>query len=203
MYLETFGNLKEDLAVQVDTLKPLKIPKKSPKFYSRKPSNPRRKPSKALNLLIQGRPLTATSAYPDSRKTPNLISLKKRSSVYSYGDSDLLTPLDPKFLDEDYGDYFSKLIPSKNSIGILANSNNVIENQAICDYFDRSFTSKLDEKRAGSERIGLIVSSPYCLSRPVRKQVKKGKLAKGLSNKPVPVNRSKLVHNIVVSQTNH
>ena len=205
LYLETLGNLKEDFQTKSNSkVRTSKISKKS-RFYTIDNFPIQRKTSKNMKFLIQGRPLTASSVYPESRKTPQISSIKKRSSIFSYEESDLVTPLDPKFLDEYAGtEDYSTLIKNtrlKNSIGILTNTNNN-ENQGDCRLSNRnSPTPKLKfYSKTAKRRIGLLVATPYATIRPPRANFgKKGKIAKGLSNKPTAIKRTKLVHNIVVS----
>ena len=206
IYLESLGTHKEDFQTKTSfKVNTSKTSKKS-RYYTIENISTKIKKSKNLELSIQGRPLTASSIYPESRKTPQIFSIKKRSSVFSYGDSDLITPLDPKFIDEYIGtEDYSKLIrypPSKNSIGILANTNNYNENRIMSDYHN-SYSPSPELKsysKTADKRMGLIVTTPYAAVRPIRVSFnKRGKIAKGLSNKPPSIKRPKLVHNIVVS----
>ena len=206
LYHETSSNLKQVSKTNSSSkVKTIKISKKSRLATIEHFSTQRKKP-KNIKFCIQGRPLTASSIYPESRKTPHIFTIKKRSSVFSYGDSDLITPLDPKFIDEYIGtEDYSRLIhypPSKNSIGVLANTNNYNENRVLSDYqISNSPSPELKSySKTANKRIGLVVTTPYAAVRPVRMSFnKKGKIAKGLSNKPPSIKRPKLVHNIVVS----
>lgn len=205
LYHETSSNLKQVSKTNSSSkVKTIKISKKSRLATIEHFSTQRKKP-KNIKFCIQGRPLTASSINPESRKSSQISALKKRSSIFSNEESDLVTPLDPKFLDEsaESEDYL-KLIKNshlKNSIGVLASTNSN-ENQGACGYSTRNspipklkFHSKTERKR-----IGLLVATSYATVRPDKGNLrKKGKIAKGLSNKPINIKRPKLVHNIVVS----
>ncbi|OMJ66524.1 hypothetical protein SteCoe_36593 [Stentor coeruleus] len=61
------------------------------------------KPVKNLNLLVKGRPLTANPGSKDHTLKDQLRSVnRKKESLCSYGESDFMTPVDPKFYDEEY-----------------------------------------------------------------------------------------------------
>jgi hypothetical protein len=65
------------------------------------------------NLCINGRPLTASSMKKEGIEQKIQAHFKKRDSAFSYGDSELVSRMDPKFFDEEYTnmeDYAQMLI---------------------------------------------------------------------------------------------
>ena len=80
-----------------------------------------------IKLSVKGRPLTATGTYKEIDKLvqrPQSYA-KKRESLFSYGDSEDFSPLDPKFYDEEYThlDEYTQLLLSQPVNPISPNSN--------------------------------------------------------------------------------
>lgn len=211
LYLETLGNYKEDF---ITNFKYNQIYSKTSKksnsscFRISESSTHNKKSKKLLNFCIKGRPLTAHSLSSEPQKAHQTSTLKKRSSIFSYGDSDNITPLDPKFYDEEYTalEDFTKLLQnprSRTSIGILANGQSIQERNPVDESDFHTFACSpqyySDPKHPVNKKVGLLVTTPYAPSTRTVTFKRKGKLLKGLSNKPIIPKRSKLVHNIQIS----
>jgi len=208
LYLETLGNYKEDFITGIKTNQRYSKKSNSSGFYMSETSTHNKKTKKIQNFCIKGRPLTAHTSSSEPRKTPQITTLKNRSSIFSNGDSDIVTPLDPKFYDEEctMPEEFTKLLQnprSRTSIGILANGLSIQERNPIeeSDLNTYTFSPQYysNPKHPANKRVGLLVTTPYAPSTKTVAFKRKGKLLKGLSNKPIIPNKSKRVHNIQIS----
>jgi hypothetical protein len=177
---------------------------------------------KNIRLSINGRPLTAVSNYKDQKenrvKRPQSLT-KKRDSMFSYGDSDEASPLDPKFFDEEYTNleeysqlllsqpikYLSKSNKSPNHVGTNFKGTNVKLDDKDFKIFEESrpktpVSNYKADQFVEIPAISLIVTSAMgknCKNRGVCKP--KGRLVKGPCNKSFVPSKSKVVRNIKIS----
>ena len=174
------------------------------------PVNPRFNNSKRIKLTVTGRPLTATYKYKNYKEKPHQRPqsyARKGESIFSYGDSEDISPLDPKFYDEEYTHF------DEHTQFLLSQPvNNILNTQQ----FSLLQLDKFQEHQALNERksdlsckiIQENVKSPYQTlfftiksdgaDIPSRKRPK-GKIIKGRCNKSWVPLTTKTIHNLKLS----
>ncbi|OMJ73288.1 hypothetical protein SteCoe_28071 [Stentor coeruleus] len=169
------------------------------------------KPNKNLNLLVKGRPLTANPASKDHGFKDQLRSvIKKRESLCSYGESDFMTPVDPKFYDEEYTnlDEYTQMLLNQPLQPVNQSSleHSILIGKKYEEVSERhkpmmsSAPVKKSPETPVVNNIGLIVAMRLgnMITRPFKLK-SKGKLLKGRWSKSWVPHPIKTVQNIKIS----
>lgn len=207
LYFENFSQFKAKIKEKLEiSRKGQTIPQircDSNKRYSLMPKNIE---NKRIKLLITGRPLTASSLYKDKQENANIRPqsyVKKRDSIFSYGDSEDFSPLDPKFYDEEitHLDEYTQLLLSQ-PIEPSENDKKVIK-----------LTKKLEPEEVKAQKIevprineniknsgpALFFSIRPCAEIPAAKVKPKGKLYRGRCHKSWIPSVGKTIQNLKLS----
>lgn len=169
------------------------------------------KPAKNLNLLVKGRPLTANPGSKDHGFKEQLRSVaKKRESLCSYGESDFMTPVDPKFYDEEYTnlDEYTQMLLNQplQPVNQTSPEHSVLMEKKYEEVSEKpkpiqsSAPVKKSSETAVVSNIGLIVAMRLgdMITRPFKLK-NKGKLLKGRWSKSWVPRPIKTVQNINIS----
>ena len=149
---------------------------------------------KIVELCVKGRPLTANSEYSTKQKSGSNFGIKKRSSLHSC--------LDPKTFDEEYIsiDEYTRALISHSEQRPVKNPPIVEESQEKSEILPVQVPVVVKSPQSPHKRIGLIVSTKLAFRTHAKTICStRGKILKGLCNKPSVPRNNKLFHNILIS----
>ena len=148
---------------------------------------------KIVDLCVKGRPLTANSEYSSKQKSGGNFGIRKRSSLHSC--------LDPKAFDEEYTsiDEYTRALVSSSEPRPVKNPS-VGESQEKSVSLTVQVPVIVNSPQSPNKRIGLIVSKKLAFRAHAKTIYStRGKILKGLCNKPSVPRNNKLFHNILIS----